>query len=49
MGMPWIKVPVGGDIKRGIREVCEAIPPAYAQWIGEQAARRLTTPLPIAA
>lgn len=34
MGMPWIRVPASGDIKRGIREVCEAIPPAYAQWIG---------------
>ncbi|MFI6336218.1 SAM-dependent methyltransferase [Streptomyces sp. NPDC050535] len=34
MNMPWIKVPAGGDIKRGIREVCEAIPPAYSQWIG---------------
>lgn len=41
MGMPWIKVPAGGDIKRGIREVCEAIPPAYAQWIGEQAAAHI--------
>jgi DNA (cytosine-5)-methyltransferase 1 len=49
MGMPWIKVPSGGDIKRGIREVCEAIPPAYAQWIGEHAARRLSAPLPAAA
>lgn len=49
MGMPWIKVPSGGDIKRGIREVCEAIPPAYAQWIGEQAARLLAPPLPAAA
>ncbi|MFE9064866.1 SAM-dependent methyltransferase [Streptomyces violaceusniger] len=36
MGMPWIKVPARGDIKRGIREVCEAIPPAYATWIGQQ-------------
>ncbi|MGW7262635.1 DNA cytosine methyltransferase [Streptomyces sp. NPDC054842] len=34
MGMPWIKVPAGGNIKLGIREVCEAIPPAYAQYIG---------------
>ncbi|MEU3426622.1 SAM-dependent methyltransferase [Streptomyces gardneri] len=37
MGMPWLKVPPGGDIPAGIRGVCEAIPPAYAQWIGEQA------------
>ncbi|MFC7983843.1 SAM-dependent methyltransferase [Streptomyces sp. NPDC057336] len=36
MGMPWIKVSAGGDIPLGIREVCEAIPPAYARWIGEQ-------------
>ncbi|MGW1099147.1 SAM-dependent methyltransferase [Streptomyces sp. NPDC002455] len=36
MEMPWIKVPAGGDIPLGIREVCEAIPPAYAQWIGDQ-------------
>lgn len=34
MGMPWISVLPGGNIKRGIREVCEAIPPAYAEWIG---------------
>ncbi|MFJ5110975.1 SAM-dependent methyltransferase [Streptomyces sp. NPDC088551] len=34
MGMPWIKVLAGGDIKRGIREVCEAIPPSYARHIG---------------
>ncbi|MGW9238155.1 SAM-dependent methyltransferase [[Kitasatospora] papulosa] len=50
MGMPWIKVPAGGDIKLGIREVCEAIPPAYAKWIGEQAAAVLTAdPVPAAA
>jgi DNA (cytosine-5)-methyltransferase 1 len=41
MGMPWTKVPAGGDIKLGIREVCEAIPPAYARWIGWQAAQHL--------
>ncbi|MFD7661011.1 SAM-dependent methyltransferase [Streptomyces sp. NPDC059788] len=38
MGMPWIKVPedAGVDrIKLGIREVCEAIPPAYARYVGE--------------
>ncbi|MEU2083136.1 hypothetical protein ABZ569_14840 [Streptomyces albus] len=33
MGMPWIKVEAGGDIKRDIRE---AIPPAYAHWLGTQ-------------
>ncbi|WP_406078187.1 SAM-dependent methyltransferase [[Kitasatospora] papulosa] len=36
MQMPWIKVPAGGDIPLGIREVCEAIPPAYSHWIGDQ-------------
>lgn len=41
MGMPWIKVPAGGDIQLGIREVCEAIPPAYAEFIGRQAAAHL--------
>ncbi|WP_381801045.1 SAM-dependent methyltransferase [Streptomyces niveus] len=41
MGMPWIKVPAGGDIKLGIREVCEAIPPAYAKWIGLAAAAHI--------
>lgn len=34
MGMPWIKVPAGGDTKIGIREVCEAIPPAYTEFMG---------------
>jgi DNA (cytosine-5)-methyltransferase 1 len=34
MDMPWIKVPAGGDTKLGIREVCEAIPPAYTEFIG---------------
>jgi DNA (cytosine-5)-methyltransferase 1 len=36
MDMPWIKVPPGGDVKRGVREVCEAIPPAYTEFIGAQ-------------
>lgn len=36
MGMPWIKVPAGGDVKLGIREVCEAIPPVYTEFIGRQ-------------
>jgi DNA (cytosine-5)-methyltransferase 1 len=27
MGMPWVKT---------IREVCEAVPPAYSEFIGEQ-------------
>ncbi|OQQ13024.1 hypothetical protein B0675_40105 [Streptomyces sp. M41(2017)] len=42
MGMPWIKVPEGGDIPLGIREVCEAIPPAYARFIGGRFAASLT-------
>lgn len=37
LGMPWIKVPSGGDIALGIREVCEAIPPAYTEYIGGHA------------
>lgn len=44
MGMPWIKVAKGGDIKLGIREVCEAIPPAYATWIGDQFAALAARP-----
>lgn len=36
MGMPWVRLPdVGGDRARAIREVCEAIPPAYTRHIGE--------------
>jgi hypothetical protein len=27
-------------IQEGIREVCEAVPPAYGRWIGEQALLR---------
>ncbi|MFI8828593.1 SAM-dependent methyltransferase [Streptomyces sp. NPDC053431] len=45
--MPWIKVPPSGDIPRGIREVCEAIPPAYTHWIGTQLQAR--TSLEVAA
>jgi DNA (cytosine-5)-methyltransferase 1 len=39
MDMPWIKVAEDAKVERiqlGIREVCEAIPPAYARWIGER-------------
>jgi DNA (cytosine-5)-methyltransferase 1 len=41
MDMPWIKVPAGGDTQLGIREVCEAIPPAYTEYIGWQLADAL--------
>ena len=41
MGMPWIGL--DGDTKLAIREVCEAIPPAYAKWIGERAAAHILT------
>jgi DNA (cytosine-5)-methyltransferase 1 len=39
MGMPWVAVPPDAGterIKAGIREVCEAVPPAYGRWAGEQ-------------
>ncbi|MEV5957260.1 SAM-dependent methyltransferase [Streptomyces sp. NPDC051987] len=53
MGMPWIKVPEdarGEQVRLGIREVCEAIPPAFARWIGERAAEHiLSRRLPAAA
>jgi DNA (cytosine-5)-methyltransferase 1 len=52
MGMPWIKVPEDARMDRiqaGIREVCEAIPPRYAQWIGERAAEHIAGQLPAAA
>jgi DNA (cytosine-5)-methyltransferase 1 len=52
MGMPWIKVPEdarGDRVRLGIREVCEAIPPAYARWIGERAAEHIAGQLPAAA
>lgn len=42
MEMPWIKVAAGGDIKLGIREVCEAIPPKYAKYIGEEFLRTIS-------
>jgi DNA (cytosine-5)-methyltransferase 1 len=38
MGVPWLAVPETSSTertKRGIREVCEAIPPAYAEFIGK--------------
>jgi DNA (cytosine-5)-methyltransferase 1 len=41
LGMPWLSVPDGGDTKRAIREVCEAIPPAYAQLIGQRAVEHI--------
>lgn len=33
MGVPWM---VDADTKRSIRSVCEAIPPAYTEFIGRQ-------------
>lgn len=37
MGAPWLAVPSDAGVARirqGIREVCEAIPPAYARYVG---------------
>lgn len=42
MGTLWMKTPAGGDTKRGIREVCESIPPAYTEWIGEHLLAHVT-------
>lgn len=39
MGTPWLAVPDDANVARiqlGIREVCEAIPPAYSKWIGDR-------------
>lgn len=39
MGTPWLAVPEDAGVNRikaGIREVCEAIPPAYSKWVGER-------------
>lgn len=39
MGVPWMAVPSdarGERIKRGVREVCESIPPLYTRHIGSQ-------------
>ena len=52
MEMPWIKVPEDArmaEIQLGIREVCEAIPPAFARWIGERAAAHIAGQMPAAA
>lgn len=46
LDMPWIRVERGGDVKLGIREVCEAIPPAYSQWIGHRAAEHILSQVP---
>lgn len=38
MGVPWMAVPLDANVERikiGIREVCEAIPPAYSKWTGD--------------
>lgn len=34
MGTPWLRVLPGGDVQAGIREVCEAIPPKFTEYIG---------------
>lgn len=42
MGAPWLAVPADASVtrtQRGIREICEAIPAAYAQWAGTQLMR----------
>lgn len=39
MGVPWMAVPVDAPVERtkqGIRELCEAIPPAYTEYVGAQ-------------
>lgn len=44
MGTPWVKTPDGADGERhrvAIREVCEAIPPAYTTFIGGRLLQRL--------
>lgn len=44
MGVPWLAVPEASSterIKRGIREVCEAIPPVYSEFIGRYLIRRV--------
>lgn len=41
MGMPWIAVKDGGNTKAAVRAVCEAIPPAYTEYIGRHLLTRL--------
>lgn len=39
MDTPWLALPDDADAVRtrqGIREVCEAIPPAFSKWIGDR-------------
>lgn len=39
MDTPWLAVPDDADadrVRAGIREVCEAIPPAYTKWVGDR-------------
>jgi DNA (cytosine-5)-methyltransferase 1 len=43
MGLDWIAVEDGGDLAAGIREVCEAIPPAFTAWIGTQLITQIRT------
>ena len=36
MGMPWVIAGTGMEaLRTGIREVCEAIPPAYTEYVGQ--------------
>ncbi len=39
MDTPWLAVPLDADTDRvriGIREVCEAVPPAFSKWVGDR-------------
>jgi len=44
MGMPWVGR--NSDVKTGIREICEAIPPAYTEHIGHQLMAHLRGDVP---
>lgn len=39
MGVPWMAVPIDASVertKRGVRELCESIPPAFTSYVGGQ-------------
>jgi hypothetical protein len=39
MDTPWLAVPndaTADRVRVGIREVCEAVPPAFSKWIGDR-------------